>query len=185
VQAWLVADDAFVRRYGLGAVKPFPFPLTGWQANGYLQSADTWCDLARRCGIDAEALGLTVQAYNLMALRGVDEEFGKGETAYNRIQGDAAMSAERGWPNPCMAPLVRAPFHAVRVVPGSLGTFAGLQTDTDARVLDGQGRAVAGLFAVGNDKHSVFAGHYPSGGITLGPALTFGWLAGRAAAKRL
>ena len=76
-----------------------------------------------------------------------------------------------------MAPIERGPFYAVRVLPGSLGTFAGLRTDAQARVLDARGQPIAGLYAGGNDMNSIMGGNYPSGGITLGPAMTFGYLA--------
>jgi predicted oxidoreductase len=82
-------------------------------------------------------------------------------------------------PNPCIAPLGTPPFYAVRVVPGELGTFAGIATDAQARVVDPDGRAIAGLYAVGNDAASVMGGTYPGAGITIGPALTFGYIAGR------
>lgn len=177
-EAWLVADHAFVRRYGLGAVKPAPLPLRRWQDAGYLRSHPTLAGLAQACGIDAHALQATVARYNAQARAGVDADFGKGQTPYNRIQGDAAA----GHPNPCMAPLERPPFHAVKVVMGSLGTFAGLRVDAQARVLDTADAPLDGLYAAGNDAASVMGGHYPSGGITLGPAMTFGFLAAHHAA---
>jgi len=178
VQAWLLCDHAFVRHYGLGAVKPAPMPLGPWLRNGYLRRGRSLAELARTCGIDAAGLEACVARYNAMAHAGRDEDFAKGETPYNRMQGDAAA----GHANACMAPLQRGPFYAVRVVPGSLGTFAGLKTDADARVLDAQGQPIAGLYAAGNDMNSMMGGRYPSGGITLGPAMTFGHLAGLHAA---
>ena len=177
-QAWLVCDRAFLRHYGLGAVKPAPMPLAPWLANGYLKRGHTLDALARACGIDPAGLQATVARYNAMAATGRDDDFAKGETPYNRVQGDAAA----GHANACMAALTRGPFYAVRVVPGSLGTFAGLKTDGQARVLDAEGRPIAGLYAAGNDMNSIMGGCYPSGGITLGPALTYGWLAARHAA---
>jgi predicted oxidoreductase len=80
-------------------------------------------------------------------------------------------------PNPCVAPIEAGPYYAVKIVAGSLGTFAGLDTDEHARVLDAQARPIDGLYAVGNDMSSIMAGRYPSGGITLGPAMTFGYIA--------
>lgn len=182
VQAWLVCDHAFMRHYGLGAAKPAPMPLGPMLANGYLKRGQTLADLAQACGIDGAALQQTVQRYNAQALAGRDEDFAKGETPYNRMQGDTAFTAEKGWPNPCMGPLDKGPFYAVRVVAGSLGTFAGLKTNDHAQVLDARGQPIAGLYAGGNDMNSLMAGHYPSGGITLGPAMTFGWLAAHHAA---
>lgn len=180
-QAWLLCDHRFIRRYGLGAVKPHPWPLLPWLACGYLQRACTWEDLARQCGIDPQPLRRTIERYNAMAREGQDLEFDKGYSPYNRMQGDASA----GWPNPCMAPLERPPFYAVKIVMGSLGTFAGLRTDVRARVIDAQGHPLPGLWAAGNDMNSLMGGHYPSGGITLGPAMTFGHLAGLDAAHAL
>ena len=179
VQAWLVCDHAFIRRYGLGAVKPAPIPMAASLNNGYLKRGATLADLAATCGVDVANLQATVQRYNALALQGKDEDFHKGETAYNRIQGDAAA----GHANPCMAPLQYGPFYAVKVVPGSLGTFAGLKVNAHAQVLDTKaeedGQPIPGLYAAGNDMASMMGGRYPSGGITLGPAMTFGFMAGQ------
>lgn len=184
VQAWLVCDHSFMRHYGLGAAKPAPMPLGPMLANGYVKRGRTLAELAHACGIAADTLQATVQRYNAMALKGQDDDFAKGETPYNRMQGDAAFAAERGWPNACMGPLERGPFYAVRVVAGSLGTFAGLKVNVQAQVLDDHGQPIPGLYAGGNDMDSLMAGHYPSGGITLGPAMTFGWIAAHHAANQ-
>lgn len=177
-QAWLVCDHAFIRHYGVGAVKPAPLPMRAMLRNGYLRRGSTLAGLARVCGIDSAALQATVARYNQQALTGVDADFGKGETPYNQVQGDAAS----GYPNPCMAPLERGPFYAVKVVPGSLGTFAGLRANASAQMLDAQGQPIPGLYAGGNDMHSMMGGTYPSCGITLGPAMTFGFIAAHHAA---
>jgi succinate dehydrogenase/fumarate reductase flavoprotein subunit len=184
VQAWLVCDHAFMRHYGLGAAKPAPMPLGPMLANGYVKRGCTLAELAHTCGIAADGLVRTVQRYNAMARTGQDDDFAKGETPYNRMQGDAAFAAERGWPNPCMGPVERGPFYAVRVVAGSLGTFAGLKVNASAQVLDPQGQPIPGLYAGGNDMDSMMAGHYPAGGITLGPAMVFGWIAAQHAANQ-
>jgi succinate dehydrogenase/fumarate reductase flavoprotein subunit len=181
VQAWLVCDHRFQRRYGLGHSKPRPLPTRWHRRVGYLQRAGSIGALAQRCGIDAAGLAHTVAAYNEHARAGHDPEFGRGETPYDRMQGDA----EHGGPNPCVAPIERGPFYAVRVVPGSLGTFAGLACDEHARVLGAQGVPIPGLYAAGNDMASVMHGHYPSGGITLGPAMTFGYILAHHAAGRV
>jgi succinate dehydrogenase/fumarate reductase flavoprotein subunit len=183
-KAWLVVDHAFIRTYGLGAVKPFPMRLGPWLRKGYLKRGRTWAELAAQCGISRAGLEQTVARYREMALQGVDSDFGKGETAYNRMQGDAARAQAQGCTNPCMAPLGPGPFYAVQVVPGSLGTFAGLRVNAQAQVLAADGQAIAGLFAAGNDMSSVMQGHYPSGGITLGPAMTFGYIVGHVLAGR-
>ncbi len=184
VQAWLVCDHTFIRRYGLGAAKPAPMPLGGHLASAYLKRGDTLAELAQNCGIDADTFQGTVARYNTMAMTGSDDDFGKGETPYNRIQGDAATTRSQGLANPCMAPLRRGPFYAVKVLPGSLGTFAGLKANANAQVLNASGQAIAGLYAGGNDMNSMMGGHYPSGGITLGPAMTFGFIAAHHAAGR-
>ncbi len=170
--AWFVCDHAAIRRYGLGFAKPFPLPLRPYIRSGYLVRGRTLAELARAAGIDAAGLERTVAAYNGPAARGEDPAFGRGTTAYNRSLGDPAVQ-----PNPCVAPLSKGPFYAVKVVPGDLGTFAGLRGDADARVLDGSGRPIPGLYAAGNDLASIMGGNYPGGGITLGPAMTFGYIA--------
>lgn len=178
VEAWLVCDATFRRRYGLGRVRPLPFPVRPWIANGYLKCGRTIPELARACGIDGQRLEATVKQHNLHAVLGDDPEFGRGSSQYNRVQGEAG-----GHANPCLAPIAQPPFYAVRIVPGSLGTFAGLKTDRSARVLRNDNTAVDGLFAVGNDMSSIMEGHYPSGGITLGPGMTFGYIAAHALAN--
>ena len=110
---------------------------------------------------------------NRGARSGTDQAFGKGSKAYNRYQGDAQQV-----PNPCVAPLENGPFYAIRLVVGDIGTFAGLSTDAQTRVIDRAGQPIPGLHAVGNDAASVMGGNYPGAGITLGPAITFGYLAG-------
>lgn len=174
--AWMICDHQAQRRFGLGWAKPFPFPLWYYLRRGYLFRGRDARQLAERCGLDPQQLQATVERFNQHARVGHDPDFGRGQSAYNRALGDPSNR-----PNPSLRPLSGELF-AVRLVPGSLGTFAGLKTDAQARVLDAQGSAIAGLFAVGNDMHSVMGGHYPSGGITLGPGMTFGYLAGLALA---
>lgn len=174
VAAFLICDHRCLRRYGLGFAKPFPLPLTPCLRSGYLLRGGTLEELARRAGIDTAALFATVTEYNHGAREGRDPAFGRGSTPFNRFGGDPDRR-----PNACVAPIERAPFYAVKVLPGSLGTFAGLKTDARARVLGRDGAPIGGLYAVGNDMASIMGGHYPSGGITLGPAMTFGWLAAR------
>lgn len=179
VCAWLVADHRTIRRYGLGFAKPFPLPLGGHLRSGYLLRGATLKALAEKAGIDAEQLQRTVAEFNKGAVDGKDLQFRRGWRVYNRFLGDKTHQ-----PNPCVAPVAQGPFYAVRVVMGDLGTFAGIRTDAQARVLDGNGQPIAGLFAAGNDNASVMGGGYPGGGITLGPAMTFGFLAAEALAAQ-
>jgi succinate dehydrogenase/fumarate reductase flavoprotein subunit len=174
VQAWQIADSRFVRRYPLGMAKPRPVPLFPYLRSGYLTRGRTLEELARACGIDPQGLADTVAEFNRNARRGEDPEFGRGGTPFNRYGGDPTVG-----PNPSLAPIEKGPFYAVRIVPGSFGTFAGLATDARARILDRDDLPVPGLYAVGNDQASVMGGHYPAGGINIGPAMTFGYLAGR------
>ena len=174
-RCWLICDHEFIRRYGLGAVKPFPISMQPWLDNGYLKSANSIEALAEQCGIQAQVFKDTVTRYNRYAKNGTDPEFHRGTTPYQKAQGDADHQ-----PNPCIAPVAQAPFYAIEIVPGSLGTFAGLHTDTESRVLDkNTQQPIQGLYAVGNDMNSIMGGQYPSGGITLGPAMTFGFIAGQ------
>ncbi len=176
-ESWLVCDHRFLRRYGLGVVRPQPVPWQHWRRRGYLKSGRTNGDLARACGIDPAGLDTTVARWNRGAETGEDPEFRRGTSAYMRLQGDPEQS-----PNPCVAPIDRAPYFAVKVVPGSFGTFAGLAANGRAQVLDEAGAPIPGLWAAGADMASIFGGFYPAGGINLGPALTFGFIAGRDAA---
>jgi succinate dehydrogenase/fumarate reductase flavoprotein subunit len=178
VASWLICDHRFMRRYGLGYVRPFPVPYGAHIRNGYLKRGATIEELAVRCGISADGLSATVKAFNEHARRGIDPEFGRGTTPYNRKAGDASHDG----PNPCVAPIERGPFYAVKVMPGSFGTFAGLRTNGHAQVLGRDARPIDGLYAAGTDMASVMGGFYPSGGINLGPAMTFGYIAGRHAA---
>ncbi|MBP6900005.1 MAG: FAD-dependent oxidoreductase [Burkholderiaceae bacterium] len=175
--AWLVCDRDFLWRYGLGRIKPFSRRLRRELDQGYLLRGDTVQDLARAAGIDADGLARTMSDFNAAARRGEDPAFGRGGDAYQRHLGDAGHR-----PNPCVAPLQRPPFYAVQVQPADLGMAAGLVTDAHTRVLDTDGRPILGLWACGNDMQSVMNGAYPGPGITLGPALVFGWIAGREAA---
>lgn len=174
VQAWQIADARFVRRFPLGMAKPRPVPLLPYLRSGYLKKGATLEELARECGIDPAGLVATVAEFNRNARAGVDPEFGRGSTPFNRYGGDPAVT-----PNPSLAPIEKGPFYAVRVVPGSFGTFAGLATDAAARVLDAGDAPIPGLYAVGSDQASVLGGHYPAGGINIGPAMAFGYLAAR------
>lgn len=177
--AHLICDRAFLWRYGLGKVKPFTRSVAHEVAQGYLKTGATLAELAKAMGVPAAALQATVKTFNDDARRGQDTAFGRGGDIYQRHLGDADHH-----PNPCVAPIEQSPFYAVKVEPADLGMAAGLVTDEHARVLDAQGSPVLGLYACGNDMQSVMNGAYPGPGITLGPALVFGYLAARHAAAQ-
>ncbi|WP_338460393.1 FAD-dependent oxidoreductase [Azotobacter vinelandii DJ] len=175
---WLVCDRITMARYGLGYAKPSPMPLRPLLRSGYLLKGATLAELALRAGIDPQGLEGTVRQYNLGAERGVDNEFGRGGTSFNRYLADPEHK-----PNPCVAPVASGPFYAVKVIMGDLGTFDGLRTSLEGEVLGESGAPIPGLYAVGNDRASVMGGNYPGAGITLGPIMTFGYLTGRHLAR--
>jgi succinate dehydrogenase/fumarate reductase flavoprotein subunit len=170
---YLICDSGFLWTYGLGRIKPFTRRRKRYIDSGELIEAATIGSLATAIGIEPNALASTVAGYNERARLG-DDAFGRGSNIYQRFLGDAGHT-----PNPCVAPIERAPFYALPVVAADLGTAIGLRTDADARVLDVVGDVIPGLYACGNDMNSIMNGNYPGPGITLGPALTFGYLAGR------
>ena len=174
IPAWLICDGAFLWKYGLGKIKPFSATVRRDIASGYLIEAASISDLAARIGVPVQALKDTVTRFNLSAIRGEDPEFGRGGDIYQRSLGDADVQ-----PNPCVAPIEKSPFYAVKVVPADLGMSAGIVTDAQTRVLRPDGSVLPGLYACGNDMASIMEGAYPGPGITLGPALVFGWIAGR------
>lgn len=179
VTCWIVCDHAHLREYGMGAVAPFPLPIGKHLKSGYLKRGSSIEDLAKVIGVPAQALQEEISTFNKDAVTGVDTKFGKGSTAYNRYQGDSMVK-----PNPCMAPIQQGPFYAIKIVVGEIGTFAGLATDASCQVLTKEKQAVKGLYAVGNDAASIMGGNYPGAGITLGPALTFGYVVGKTLADQ-
>jgi succinate dehydrogenase/fumarate reductase flavoprotein subunit len=172
-EAFLIGDARAVRRHGIGAARPWPATNTALRRVGYLTREATPEALAGRLGIDTVGLARTLASWNAHAQRGEDPVFAKGTDAYQRHIGEAGHT-----PNPCIAPIVEPPFFAVRLRAGDIGTFAGLRVNRHAQVLRADGTAISGLHAAGNDMASVMGGTYPGPGITLGPALTFGVLAG-------
>lgn len=177
VPAFLVCDSAFLRKYGLGLVHPGLKTPKAFVEAGYLFEGDSIAALAGRIGVPMPALAAAVAGMNEAARSGADAAFGKGSSEYNRYLGDPNNK-----PNACLGPIETSPFYAVKVWPGDIGTATGLTCDPQARVLGRDERPVPGLYATGNDMNSIMAGAYPGAGITLGPALTFGFIAGRALA---
>jgi succinate dehydrogenase/fumarate reductase flavoprotein subunit len=180
VPAFLIADAAALRKYGLGMVRPGGWGTRAAIADGYLTVGDTIDQLAQRLNIDPGNLRETVDRMNGFAQTGRDLEFGRGSTIYQNHNGDAAA----GVANPNLGPIVTAPFYALRLYPSDIGTSAGLVTDDMARVLDSGNRPIARLYACGNDMQSVMGGTYPGPGITLGPAIAFAFIAASDAVRR-
>ncbi|AWL99995.1 FAD-dependent oxidoreductase [Bradyrhizobium amphicarpaeae] len=171
---YLLCDRRFLWAYGLGRIKPFTRRYRRYVASGELIEAPDLAELAVRIGVEPPVLAATIASYNEGAGEGRDPEFGRGSTVYQRHLGDIGHK-----PNPCVAPILRAPFFAMRIYPADLGTAIGVQVDAQARVLRADGTPIAGLYACGSDMGSIMNGNYPAPGIMLGPALTFGYIAGR------
>jgi 3-oxosteroid 1-dehydrogenase len=147
-------------------------PPQAWLDSGYMKTADTLEGLAAKCGVDAAGLRRTVEAFNGYARSGVDEEFGRGRRQYDRIFGDPGVK-----PNPALGAIERAPFYAVQIVPGDVGTCGGLVTDEHARVLREDRSPIPGLYATGNSTASVMGGVYPGAGASIAASFVFGWRA--------
>ena len=181
IPAFLIADAAAVRKYGLGMVRPGGWGTKAAVADGYLIVGDTIEQLAQRLNIDPDNLHETVDRMNGFAQTGRDLDFDRGSTVYQNHNGDVSA----GGANPNLGPIATAPFYALRLYPSDIGTSAGLVTDDVARVLDSGNRPIAGLYACGNDMQSAMGGTYPGPGITLGPAIAFAYIAASDAARRV
>jgi succinate dehydrogenase/fumarate reductase flavoprotein subunit len=172
-----ICDDRFIVRYGLGMVRPRRLNLRRAIADGYVVRAGTLGDLARAIAIEPAILAETVARYNGFAAPGHDPDFAKGSDAYQRNLGDPAHG-----PSPCIGRVQTPPFYALEIWPGDIGASCGLVTNEFAQVTRADGAPIEGLYACGNDMDSLMAGVYPAPGITLGPAMTFCYLAARHAA---
>ena len=175
IPAYLVCDADALRKYGIGMVRPGGKGLAPFLADGYLTEGATLAELASKLGMDAQALQASVAQNNRNAETGVDPDFHRGETAYQQNLGDPAWTGK----NPNIGPLAQGAFYAVRLYPGDIGASTGFATNEHAQVLGADGQAIAGLYAVGNDMHSIMGGTYPAPGITIGPGLVFGRIAAR------
>ena len=178
IPAFLITDRDGLRAYGMGMVRPGGRGLRPFLEDGYLTEAPTLDDLARKLEIDAAGLNGTVARMGEYAATGIDPEFGRGTTPYHHVNGDA-----RHKPNPNLGPIRTAPFYAMRLWPGDIGAATGFVTNADAQVLGPDDRPIPGLYAIGNDMNSIMGGTYPGPGITIGPGLTFAYIAARHAGQ--
>jgi 3-oxosteroid 1-dehydrogenase len=173
IPSWLITDQRYRDRY-LFAGKAPRQPLPGrWYKDGVVHRAGTLEELAERIGVPAEGLRATVERFNGFADAGHDDDFQRGDSAYDRYYGDP-----RNRPNPCLGALRKPPFYAAKIVPSDLGTKGGLRTDERARVLRADGTVIPGLYAAGNTSAAVMGHSYAGAGATIGPAMTFGYIAG-------
>ncbi|MGO9286904.1 MAG: FAD-binding protein, partial [Mycobacterium sp.] len=179
VPCWMVFDDGYVRRYVAGAnplKRRLPLELI---ASGAVKRADTIGDLARQIEVPADALARTVQRFNDFAAKGLDPDFGRGQSAYNDCLGDPGYR-----PNAAIGPLERAPFYATKVHPADVGTCGGVITNEHAQVLDEHDRVIDGLYATGNTTATVMGRTYPGAGASIANSMVFGYVAARHAAGR-
>lgn len=173
--SWMVFDHRYRHQFPMGPLLPLvPDWLQNGQVKQILRKGRTIKELAEAMGIDADALARTVARFNAYAQMGEDPDFQRGAAAYDRMYGDY-----RHQPNPCLRPLTEAPFYAMPIYPGDIGTNGGLTTNARAQVVDASGNAIPGLYAVGNNAASSMGESYPGAGVTIGPAMTFGYIAAR------
>jgi 3-oxosteroid 1-dehydrogenase len=179
VPAWMIIDQRYRNRYlfaGLSPRQPFP---GRWYKEGVIKKGETLADLASEIGVPPGSLEETVRRFNGFAATGVDEDFHRGESAYDKYYSDPTVK-----PNPSLHAIDQGPFYAVKIVPGDLGTKGGLVTDEWARVLRPDGSVIDGLYAAGNASAAVMGNTYAGPGATIGPALVFGYLAAEDIATR-
>ncbi|HAG93329.1 MAG: 3-oxosteroid 1-dehydrogenase [Pseudomonadales bacterium] len=180
--SYVVFDATFRKKFPFGPIPPgysMPDNRIAKRVWDVLVKADNLQALAEKIGVDAAGLQETVRKNNEYAKSGVDPEFHRGESYYDRYYGDA-----RTHPNPCIAPIAEAPFYALPIHPGDIGTKGGILTDPNGCAVDESGEVIPGLYVIGNSAASVMGSKYPGAGATLGPAMTFGYLAARHAAKQ-
>jgi 3-oxosteroid 1-dehydrogenase len=177
VPCWLIFDDRYRKRYAHQRSRPGRFPRTLLES-GLLKQAWTLKDLANMCNIDPAGLSETVERFNQNALRGVDPDYGRGESAYNRALGDPHHKV-----HPCLGPIDEPPYYAVQVVPGDIGTCGGVVTDEHAQVVDQEDRPIGGLYATGNGTATVMGRHYLGPGASIANTMVFGYLAARHATR--
>lgn len=177
VPAWLIFDQQYRDRYIFAGLQPGQRIPKKWLESGVVVKAETLAELAEKTGLSAEALAATVERFNGFARSGVDEDFHRGDSAYDRYYGDPTIK-----PNPNLGEIKHGPFYAAKMVPGDLGTKGGIRTDNDGRALRDDNSVIEGLYAAGNVSSPVMGHTYPGPGGTIGPAMTFGYLAALAIA---
>ena len=173
VPCWLIFDDRYRKRYAHQRSRPGRFPKKLLES-GMIKQAWTLPDLARTCDIDPTGLAETVERFNQNAVRGVDPDYGRGESAYNRALGDPNRKV-----HPCLGPIDEPPYYGVQVVPGDIGTCGGLLTDEHARVLGQDDQPIPGLYATGNGTATVMGRHYLGPGASIANTMVFGYVAAR------
>lgn len=171
---YLITDQTGIYRYGLGMLHPHSSQKTINQfvKEGYITKANTLMNLAVQLKIKSVTFEETIKSFNQYAKKGIDPLFNRGSTNYQRVNGDPSYTS-----NPNLGPILTAPFYALALYPGDIGSATGIKVNPDANVFGLDDKPIAGLYAVGNDMHSIMEGSYPGPGITLGPGLVFSWRA--------
>lgn len=173
VPVWAIIESRHRDRYPW-SFHAGPTPKE-WFESGYMKKAETLEDLARQIDVPADNLKATVERWNDMARRGKDDDFGRGNKAYDLVFSDPTNE----FPNPGLGPIEKAPFYAVAIYPGDVGTFGGIVTDEYGRALKEDGSVIPGLYATGNSTASVMGRTYPGAGASISPSFIFGWVAAR------
>jgi 3-oxosteroid 1-dehydrogenase len=171
IPSHFIWDRRYRSRYFFGVLAPGITPRS-YLKQEHFARAKTLEQLADQTAIDPQGLIETVERFNDFARRGKDQDFGRGDSIYDRFYADSSVK-----PNPCLAPIERPPFYAVKVYPGDLGTKGGLMTNAHAQVLREDGTLINGLYAIGNTSASVMGNSYPGPGATIAPSMTFGYIA--------
>lgn len=179
VPSWLIFDSQFIDKYMLAGSMPGAKKPQEWFDKKYLRKADTLESLAADIGIDPSTLASTVARFNQFVANNRDEDFHRGEHAYEEWLGDPLHS-----PSKTLGSVEKGPFYAMQLYPGDVSTFGGLVTDSQARVLREDGSVIPGLYATGTSTASVMGGVEPGAGGSIGPAFTFGYIAARHACSQ-
>jgi 3-oxosteroid 1-dehydrogenase len=177
IPSWAIFDGDYIENYMLAGTMPGSSKPREWTEQGYLKQADSIEELASLIDIDPATLKATVDRWNGFVERGVDEDFHRGERAYDSWLGDPYHG-----PNKALGKIAKAPFYAVNVVPGDVSTYGGAVTDVHARVVSADGSPIDGLYATGVSTASVMGNVYPGAGASIGPSITFGYIAAKHAA---
>jgi len=178
IPSWAIMDQQYMDKYSLAAKSVSKGKLAKWIEAGWVHKGDTVETLAAKIGVPPAALRATIDRWNGFCAKGRDEDFHRGERAYDDWLGDPYHDG----PNKTMGPIEKGPFYAIAVYPGDVGTYGGVVCDVDSRVLDAEGKPIEGLYACGISTASPMGRVYPGAGASVGPSMTFGWLAARHAA---
>ena len=177
VPSWMIFDSQFMRRYMLCETMPGSKKPQLWFDKGFLKQGATIEELAAACALPADALKATTEKFNTYARAGKDEEFGRGDSAYDKFLGDYTHG-----PNDTLGTVEEGPFFAVEIVPGDVGTYGGVVCDANARVMKPDGSVIEGLYATGTTTAGVMGRAYPGAGCSIGPSFTWGFVAAKHAA---